>query len=56
MITLIDTLYDSQVRLAMSAAAAPEALAPGETDFERTASRLRHMQSAEYWQHEGVKS
>jgi cell division protein ZapE len=53
MITLIDTLYDGQIRLAMSAAAAPEALAPGESDFERTASRLRHMQSAEYWQHEG---
>jgi cell division protein ZapE len=56
MITLIDTLYDGQIRLAMSAAASPEALAPGENDFERTASRLRHMQSAEYWQREGVKS
>jgi cell division protein ZapE len=54
MITLIDTLYDGRIRLAMSAAAAPEALAPGETDFERTASRLRHMQSAEYWQSKAV--
>jgi cell division protein ZapE len=56
MITLIDTLYDSQIRLAMSAAAAPEALAPGENDFERTASRLCHMQAADYWQREGAKS
>jgi cell division protein ZapE len=56
MITLIDTLYDGQIRLAMSAAAPPEGLAAGETDFERTASRLRHMQSAEYWQGQGMKS
>jgi cell division protein ZapE len=55
MITLIDTLYDSQIRLAMSAAAAPEALAAGAEDFERTASRLRHMQAAEYWQQGGEK-
>jgi predicted ATPase len=36
----------------MSAAAAPEVLAPGAGDFERTASRLRHMQAEEYWQRE----
>jgi predicted ATPase len=31
-------------------------LAPGENDFERTASRLCHMQAADYWQREGAKS
>jgi cell division protein ZapE len=50
MIALVDTLYDQQIRLAMSAAALPEALAPGDHDFERTTSRLQHMRASEYWQ------
>lgn len=50
-VTLIDALYESQVQLIASAAAAPEALYPkgtGSFEFERTASRLREMQ-AESW-------
>ncbi len=48
-VTLIDTLYEAHVRLIMTAAAPPEALYPngrGSFEFERTASRLREMQSA----------
>jgi cell division protein ZapE len=49
MIGLIDTLYDSQVRVVISAAAPADLLAPGVEDFARTASRLQEMQSRSYW-------
>ncbi len=47
-VTLIDALYEARVRLVMSAADAPEQLyveGSGAFEFERTASRLREMQS-----------
>ncbi|MGB1415160.1 MAG: cell division protein ZapE, partial [Paracoccaceae bacterium] len=48
-VTLIDALYESKTRLICSAAALPEMLyleGEGVFEFERTASRLREMQSA----------
>lgn len=48
-VTLIDALYEAQVRLICSAADVPERLyleGEGVFEFERTASRLREMQSA----------
>jgi cell division protein ZapE len=50
-IALVDELYDHNVKLVVSAAAAPNALYRGERlrfEFQRTASRLVEMQSAEY--------
>jgi cell division protein ZapE len=50
-VNLIDELYDRQVTLVCTAAAAPMALYSGSRlagAFERTASRLIEMQSAEY--------
>ena len=54
-VTLIDALYEAGVRLICSAAAAPEFLyveGEGSFEFERTASRLREMQSRD-WAVEG---
>jgi len=48
-VTLIDALYEARVRLVASAADVPERLyleGAGSFEFERTASRLREMQSA----------
>ncbi|MGH1576661.1 cell division protein ZapE [Planktotalea sp.] len=50
-VTLIDALYEAGVRLIASAAAEPEMLyveGEGRFEFERTASRLREMQDAEW--------
>ncbi|MDO5621191.1 MAG: cell division protein ZapE [Paracoccus sp. (in: a-proteobacteria)] len=50
-VTLIDALYEAKVRVLASAEAEPEALYPageGAFEFERTASRLREMQDANW--------
>ena len=52
-VTLIDALYEAQVRLICSAAAKPEMLyleGEGTFEFERTASRLREMQGEDWGQ------
>ena len=52
-VTLIDALYEARVRLICSAAAKPEMLyleGEGTFEFERTASRLREMQAADWGQ------
>jgi len=52
-VTLIDALYEARVRLICSAAARPESLyleGTGSFEFERTASRLREMQAADWGQ------
>jgi len=52
-ILLIDTLYDHQIRLVMSAEAQPQALYAGKRgveafEFDRTVSRLMEMQSRDW--------
>ena len=50
-VTLIDALYEARVRLIATAADAPERLyieGAGSFEFERTASRLREMQAADW--------
>lgn len=50
-VTLVDALYEARVRLIVSAATAPEQLyteGTGVFEFERTASRLREMQAADW--------
>ncbi len=50
-VTMIDALYEAHVRLICSAAAVPEMLyleGEGTFEFERTASRLREMQSDDW--------
>jgi len=50
-ITLIDALYESKTKLVMSADAAPDDLylaGDGAFEFQRTASRLHEMRSADY--------
>jgi cell division protein ZapE len=50
-VTLIDALYEARVRLVASAADEPERLyleGTGAFEFERTASRLREMQAADW--------
>ena len=47
-VTLVDALYEAKVKLICSAADDPESLyieGEGSFEFERTASRLREMQS-----------
>ena len=47
----VDALYENRVKLLASAAAEPELLYPagdGRFEFERTVSRLKEMQSAQY--------
>ncbi|QUS36160.1 cell division protein ZapE [Falsirhodobacter algicola] len=54
LVTLIDALYEAKVRLIASAADEPERLyseGEGAFEFERTASRLREMQDADWGQH-----
>ncbi|MFD2739647.1 cell division protein ZapE [Sulfitobacter aestuarii] len=56
-VTLIDALYEAKVRLISSAAAKPEMLyleGEGTFEFERTASRLREMQSDDWARRNGV--
>jgi cell division protein ZapE len=51
-ILMIDTFYDSKLKLVIEAAAAPERLYPAgqyAKEFARTVSRLREMQSASWW-------
>jgi len=50
-VTLIDALYEARIRLIATAADLPENLyieGEGSFEFERTASRLREMQSADW--------
>jgi cell division protein ZapE len=50
-VTLVDALYEHKVKLLAAADTVPEALyvaGDGAFEFERTASRLHEMQSAEY--------
>jgi cell division protein ZapE len=50
-VTLMDALYEHKVKLLAAADAEPEALYPsgdGSFEFQRTASRLEEMRSAEY--------
>lgn len=50
-VTLIDALYEARARLIVLAAAEPAALYPegdGAFEFERTASRLQEMRSADW--------
>lgn len=54
-VTLIDALYEAKVRLICSAADIPERLyveGEGAFEFERTASRLREMQGADWGREE----
>ena len=50
-VTLIDALYENNVKLFAAAAAEPEGLYPagdGSFEFARTVSRLKEMQSDDY--------
>jgi cell division protein ZapE len=50
-VSLVDALYEAKTKLAVLAAAEPEALYPsgdGSFEFERTVSRLEQMRSADY--------
>jgi cell division protein ZapE len=52
LILMIDTFYDSKLKLVIEAAAAPERLYPAgqyAKEFARTVSRLKEMQSASWW-------
>ena len=52
-ITLVDVLYDQQVKLVASACCPPDELYRGQrlkAEFQRTASRLVEMQGDDWWQ------
>lgn len=54
LVTLVDALYEARTRLVVLAEAEPEALYPagdGAFEFERTASRLQEMRSADWLEH-----
>lgn len=56
-VILVDALYEAKVRLIASAADEPEQLyneGEGSFEFERTASRLREMQDADWGRREGA--
>jgi cell division protein ZapE len=55
-VTLIDALYEAKAKLVALAAAEPDALYPqgtGAFEFERTASRLQEMRSADWLEQTG---
>jgi cell division protein ZapE len=57
-VTLIDALYEARTRLVCSAADLPERLyleGAGAFEFERTASRLREMQAADWGETTGAR-
>jgi cell division protein ZapE len=56
LVILIDTLYEARARLIVLAEAEPAQLYPGGDgafEFERTASRLQEMRSADWLQDRG---
>ena len=58
-VTLIDALYESKTKLVISAAAQPDTLyvaGDGAFEFERTASRLHEMRSADYLAAERIEA
>jgi cell division protein ZapE len=52
LVLLIDTLYDGEIKLVATSAQPPDGICPAgdhALEFDRTVSRLREMQSAQWW-------